>query len=227
MNILIIEDDEETAAFIASALTARGHEATVAGDGREGFELAAAHRFNAIVLDRMLPELDGLSVVALLRRKASPRRSSSSPICRASTTVSTDLKPAETTIWSSPSRSRNCWLGSWRSLAGRRSDGRRPCSKPATSKSTLSPHGAARRRGHRSAAARVPTARIFPAQRGPIVTRKMLLEKVWEFHFDPKTNIVETHISRLRAKIDRGRDAPLIQTVRGAGYMLRVPSPAP
>jgi two-component system OmpR family response regulator len=62
---------------------------------------------------------------------------------------------------------------------------------------------------------------------GRIVTRKMLLEEVWEFRFDPKTNIVETHISRLRAKIDRGREAPLIQTVRGAGYILRVPSPAP
>jgi two-component system OmpR family response regulator len=58
---------------------------------------------------------------------------------------------------------------------------------------------------------------------GRVVTRKMLLERVWEFHFDPQTNIVETHISRLRTKIDRGRPIPLIQTVRGAGYLLRVP----
>ena len=62
---------------------------------------------------------------------------------------------------------------------------------------------------------------------GRLVTRKMLLEQVWEYHFDPKTNIVETHISRLRSKIDRGRGASLIQTVRGAGYTLRVPNPAP
>ena len=61
---------------------------------------------------------------------------------------------------------------------------------------------------------------------GRVVTRTMLLEQVWEFHFDPKTNIVETHISRLRTKIDRGRDVSLIQTVRGAGYTLRVPNPA-
>ena len=62
---------------------------------------------------------------------------------------------------------------------------------------------------------------------GRLVTRKMLLEQVWEYHFDPKTNIVETHISRLRTKIDRGRGASLIQTVRGTGYTLRVPNPAP
>ena len=61
---------------------------------------------------------------------------------------------------------------------------------------------------------------------GRLVTRKMLLEQVWEFHFDPKTNIVETHISRLRAKIDRGRAVSLIQTVRGAGYTLRVANPS-
>ena len=67
MKILVIEDDEETAVFIATGLAARGHEATIAGDGRKGFELAAADRFDAIVLDRMLPALDGLAVVALLR----------------------------------------------------------------------------------------------------------------------------------------------------------------
>jgi two-component system OmpR family response regulator len=229
MKILIIEDDEETAAFIASALAARGHEATVAGDGRKGFELAAADRFNAIVLDRMLPKLDGLAVVALLRAEGV-----STPVLFLTNLSRVDervdgLEAGGDDYLAKPFEFEEL-MARLVALARRPTLG---SAAPTVLKSDdLEMDLVARtvRRGEEVIDLQPREFRLleyFLRSEGRIVTRKMLLEEVWEFHFDPKTNIVETHISRLRAKIDRGREAPLIQTVRGAGYILRVPSPAP
>ena len=228
MKILIIEDDEETAAFIASALSARGHEATIAGDGRKGFELAAADRFDAIALDRMLPELDGLAVVALLRAEGV-----STPVLFLTNLSRVDervdgLEAGGDDYLAKPFEFEEL-MARLVALARRPTLGSAPTVLKA---GNLEMDLVARtvRRGEEVIDLQPREFRLleyFLRSEGSIVTRKMLLEEVWEFHFDPKTNIVETHISRLRGKIDRGRDAPLIQTVRGAGYMLRVPSPAP
>jgi two-component system OmpR family response regulator len=228
MKILIIEDDEETAAFIASGLAARGHEATLAGDGRSGFELAAADHFDAIVLDRMLPQLDGLAVVALLRAE------------RVSTPVLflTSLSRIDERVDGLEAGGDDYLVKpfAFEELMARLSAlARRPTLGPAPTvlkAGDLEMDLVARtvRRGDKAIDLQPRAFRLlefFLRSEGRIVTRTMLLERVWGFSFDPKTNIVEAHISHLRAKIDRGREAPLIRTVRGAGYILRVPSSAP
>jgi two-component system OmpR family response regulator len=228
MKILIIEDDEEVAAFIACALAARGHEATVAGDGRQGFELAAADCFNAIVLDRMLPELDGLAVVSLLRAEGV-----STPVLFLTNLSRVDervdgLEAGGDDYLAKPFEFEEL-MARLVALARRPTLGSAPTVLKA---GDLEMDLVARtvRRGEEVIDLQPREFRLLEyllRSEGRIITRRMLLEEVWEFHFDPKTNIVETHISRLRAKIDRGREAPLIQTVRGSGYILRVPSPAP
>ena len=227
MNILVVEDDEGTADFIAAGLFARGHEATVARDGRAGYLRAVADRFDVIVLDRMLPELDGLSVVALMRREGV-----STPVLFLTNLSGIDdrvdgleaggddylVKPFafEELMARLVALARRPTLGSAATVL-----------KAADLEMDLVARTV--RRGVETIDLQPREFRLLEfllRSEGRLITRKMLLEQVWEFHFDPKTNIVETHISRLRTKIDRGREVSLIQTVRGAGYTLRVPNPA-
>ncbi len=228
MKILVVEDDEETADFISAGLEARGHEATVASDGREGFERATADRFDAIVLDRMLPELDGLGVVALMRADGL-----STPVLFLTNLAGIDdrvdgLEAGGDDYLVKPFAFEEL-MARLTALARRPTLGSSPTVLRA---GDLEMDLVARsvRRGGEAIDLQPREFRLLEflmRSEGRLVTRKMLLEQVWEFHFDPKTNIVETHISRLRTKIDRGRGASLIQTVRGAGYTLRVPNPAP
>src|SRR5271157_1107058 len=227
MKILLVEDDEGTAEFIAAGLKARGHEAEVARDGREGLERAIAYRFDAIVLDRMLPRLDGLGVVALMRAE------------RVSTPVLflTNLSGIDDRVDGLEAGGDDYLVKpfAFEELMARLSAlARRPTlgSSPTVLKAGDLEMDLVARTVQRAGENIVLQPREFRLlefllrSEGRLVTRKMLLEQVWEFHFDPKTNIVETHISRLRTKIDRGREVSLIQTVRGAGYTLRVPNPA-
>ncbi|HKN27439.1 MAG TPA: response regulator transcription factor [Roseiarcus sp.] len=227
MKILVVEDDEETADFIATGLEARGHEVTVAKDGREGFERATADRFDVVILDRMLPQLDGLGVVALMRAEGV-----STPVL-----FLTNLSGIDDRVDGLEAGGDDYLVKpfAFEELMARLSAlARRPTlgSSPTVLKAgDLEMDLVARtvRRGGEDIDLQPREFRLLEfllRSEGRIVTRKMLLEQVWEFHFDPKTNIVETHISRLRTKIDRGREVSLIQTVRGAGYTLRVPNPA-
>ncbi len=228
MKILVVEDDEETADFISAGLEASGHEATVARDGREEFERATADRFDAIVLDRMLPELDGLGVVALMRADGV-----STPVLFLTNLAGIDdrvdgLEAGGDDYLVKPFAFEEL-MARLTALARRPTLGSSPTVLRA---GDLEMDLVARsvRRGGEAIDLQPREFRLLEflmRSEGRLVTRKMLLEQVWEFHFDPKTNIVETHISRLRTKIDRGRGASLIQTVRGAGYTLRVPNPAP
>jgi two-component system, OmpR family, response regulator len=228
MKILIIEDDQETAAFIASGLAARGHEGTIAGDGRAGFEAAARDGFDAIVVDRMLPKLDGLAVVALLRAEGY-----STPVLFLTHLSRVDervdgLEAGGDDYLVKPFAFEEL-MARLAALARRPTLGSTPTVLRAGDLE-MDLIGRTVRRGGEPIDLQPREFRLLEyllRSEGRIVTRKMLLERVWEFQFDPKTNIVETHISRLRAKIDRGREAPLIQTVRGVGYLLRVPGPAP
>src|SRR5271165_3567509 len=228
MKILVIEDDEGTAGFIAAGLETRGHEAVVARDGREGLERATADRFDAIVLDRMLPKLDGLGVVALMRAE------------RVSTPVLflTNLSGIDDRVDGLEAGGDDYLVKPFaiEELTARLAAlARRPtlgASATFLQAGELNMDLVARtvkRKGEKIdlQPREFRLLEVLLRSEGRIVTRKMLLEQVWEFHFDPKTNIVETHISRLRTKIDRGREVSLIHTVRGAGYMLRVPNPAP
>ncbi len=225
MKILVIEDDAETAAFVADGLRERGHAAQVAGDGREGLEIAMTDRFDAVVLDRMLPHLDGLSVIALMRSEGL-----STPVLFLTNLSGIDdrvegLAAGGDDYLVKPFAFEEL-LARLMALARRPTLGSSPTVLVA---GDLEVDLVARtvRRGGESIDLQPREFRLLEhlmRSEGRIVTRKMLLEQVWDFHFDPRTNIVETHISRLRTKIDRGRAEALIHTVRGAGYVLRVPN---
>jgi two-component system OmpR family response regulator len=225
MKILVIEDDAETAAFVAEGLKDRGHEARIAGNGREGLALAIAERFDAVVLDRMLPQLDGLSVIALMRSEGL-----STPVLFLTNLSGIDdrvegLAAGGDDYLVKPFAFEEL-LARLQALARRPTLGSSPTVLTA---GDLEMDLVARtvRRGGEAVELQPREFSLLEyllRSDGRIVTRKMLLEQVWDFHFDPRTNIVETHISRLRTKIDRGRGEALIHTVRGAGYLLRVPN---
>ena len=205
-----------------SGLKACGHDAALAKDGRDGFRLAVAERFDAIILDRMLPALDGLGVVALMRAEGL-----STPVIFLTNLAGVDdrvdgLEAGGDDYLVKPFAFEEL-MARLVALARRPTWGRRRPGLAGDLEMDL-----VKRRVTRSGEAVDLQPREFQLleflmrSEGRLVTRKMLLEQVWDFHFDPKTNIVETHMSRLRTKIDRGRSAPLIRTVRGAGYQLRV-----
>lgn len=223
MKFLIIEDDAETAASVAAELKTRRHEVRIAGDGRAGFEAATEDRYDAIILDRMMPELDGLGVVTLLRAEGV-----STPVLFLTNLSGIDdrvdgLEAGGDDYLVKPFVFEEL-MARLTALARRPTLGSSPTVLTA---GDLEMDLVARtvRRGSESIDLQPREFRLLEfllRSEGRVVTRTMLLEKVWEFHFDPQTNIVETHISRLRTKIDRGRAVPLIQTVRGVGYLLRV-----
>jgi two-component system, OmpR family, response regulator len=225
VKVLVVEDDEGTAEFIAAGLATRGHEPTVARDGREGYERASADSFDVIVLDRMLPKLDGLGVVALMRKDGV-----STPVL-----FLTNLSGIDDRVEGLEAGGDDYLVKpfAFEELMARLTAlARRPtlgASQTLLKAGDLEMDVVARsvRRGGESIDLQPREFQLLEfllRAEGRLVTRTMLLEQVWEYHFDPKTNIVETHISRLRSKIDRGGPS-LIQTLRGAGYSLRVPNP--
>jgi two-component system OmpR family response regulator len=220
MRVLIIDDDRGNADSIATGLESAGHGAAIVGTGRQGITLAIERGFDAIVLDRMLPDLDGLSVVALMRAEGL-----STPVLFLSVLSGLDdrvqglraggddylMKPFEfeELVARLEALARRSALGSTRLSAG---DLEMDLLKRAV------------RRGGELIELRPREFRLLETllrSDGRVVTRRMLLERVFQLHFDPKTKIVETHMSRLRAKLERGRNDPLIYTTRGAGYALR------
>ena len=224
MKILLIEDDAETADYIIRGLTDEGYAASVAIDGREGLARAMAEEWDLLIVDRMLPALDGLSVVENVRRARS--------------TVSILFL---TTLGGVDDRVHGLNAGADDYLV-----------KPFAFSELTARVAALDRRARRGAidltlrvadlemnlVSRVvsrngETIDLLPREfrlleylmkhAEQTVTRTMLLENVWEVHFDPNTSVVETHVSRLRSKVDRGNAVALIHTVRGIGYTLRAP----
>jgi two-component system OmpR family response regulator len=226
MKVLVVEDDAGTAEFIVAGLRARGHEAVVAHDGRAGYERASGDLFDAIVLDRGLPKLDGLGVVALMRKDGV-----STPVLFLTNLSGIDdrvdgLEAGGDDYLAKPFAFEEL-MARLTALARRPTLGAQTTRLKAGDLEMDLVARTVRRRGEAIdlQPREFRLLEYLMRSEGRLVTRKMLLEQVWEFHFDPKTNIVETHISRLRSKIDCGGPS-LIQTVRGAGYTLRVEDPA-
>ncbi len=223
MRILIIEDDQEAAAYLIKAFREAGHAADHAADGLEGYALARDGDYDVLIVDRMLPKMDGLSLIGGLREQKVE-----TPVLILSALGQVDDR-----------------------VKGLRAGGDDYLAKPYAFSELLARIEVLARR--RSAASGEPTlyrvgdleldrlahevrraGKEIPLQprefrlleylmkhAGKVVTRTMLLENVWDYHFDPQTNVIDVHISRLRGKIEKGRDAQLLHTIRGAGYMIR------
>lgn len=221
MKILVAEDEIETARYIARGLEELGHVVDLAHDGRDAFMLATGEAYDVLIIDRMLPGMDGLSMVRAIRATG-------------------DLAPVLflTALDGVLDRVAGLEAGGddylvkpfeFVELAARiNALARRPRTGPVETELVVGPLRIdllSRRvtRSNREIDLQPQEYRLLEylmrhAER--VVTRTMLLEGVWGFHFDPKTSVVETHISRLRSKLDREGETPIIKTIRGAGYMV-------
>ncbi|MES2056418.1 MAG: response regulator transcription factor [Pseudomonadota bacterium] len=222
MRILIVEDDAETRSFVMRGLSEAGHHVAAAADGREGVFLATDGAFDAIVVDRMLPGIDGLSVVRMLRAGGS-----ATPIL-----MLTAMGSIEDRVEGLNSGADDYLVKpfAFSELAARiNALGRRPTSQAEPNRLSVGDieldfeRRTVKRAGRRVVLQPREFALLAELMRNPrrVMTRTMLLERVWDFDFDPKTNIVETHLSRLRSKLNAGFDDDAIETIRGAGYMIR------
>lgn len=223
MRLLLIEDDSETAAFIAEGLGEQAHELHVAAQGRAGLVRAAGELWDVIIVDRMLPGLDGLSIVRMLRAS-----DVTTPVLFLTTLDGIDDRVAGLNAGADDYMVKPFALAEL--VARVAALGRRrqlPVAVTQLRVADLEMDLLARtvRRGPEPVTLQPREFRLLEhlmRREGEVVTRTMLLEQVWDFHFDPNTNIVESHVSRLRDKLGRG-EPELIHTVRGAGYMLRAP----
>ena len=225
MRILLIEDDVETAAYVVDRLKVGGHAADHAAEGRDGLHLALTGGYDALVVDRMLPGFDGLVIVKALREAGRQ-----TPVLFLTARGGIDDRVEGLDAGGDDYLTKPFAFSEL--MARLNALVRRP---PLSQiKTTLRVAdlemdllGRKVRRGAREIDLQPREFRLLEylmRNADQVVTRTMLLEHVWEFHFDPKTKIVETHISRLRSKVDRGVERALIHTIRGAGYVIRAPS---
>jgi two-component system OmpR family response regulator len=222
MRLLLIEDDAEVRAFVAKGLTEGGHAVDCASDGREGLFLATTEPYDALIVDRMLPELDGLTIVQTLRGADNPV-----PILILSALGEVDdrvkgLRAGGDDYLVKPfAFSELC--ARLDALLRRARAAEAPDVELVVGDLVMDRLTREVRRGETSIELKPREFRLLEylmRHAGQVVTRTMLLEHVWDYHFDPQTNVIDVHISRLRAKIDRDFDVPLLKTVRGAGYRL-------
>ena len=222
MHILLIEDDTEAAKFLVKGLRESGYSVDHAADGREGLFRATEGQFDLVVTDRMLPHLDGLTVIQLMRRKGI-----TTPVLVLSALGSVDdrvrgLKAGGDDYLTKPFAFVEL-LARIEALSRRRSS---VADATKLKVADLDFDLLARRvtRGGREielTARELKLLEVLMRRAGQVVTRTMLLEGVWDLHFDPQSNLIDVHISRLRQAIDRGAERQLIHTVRGSGYVLR------
>jgi len=225
MRILVVEDDREVAGFVVRGLKEAGHVVEHADNGRDGLFLAASEPFDAMILDRMLPGgIDGLRVLETLRGQKN-----TVPVLILSALAEVDervkgLKAGGDDYMTKPFAFSEL-LARVEALV-RRGKPEGPVTKLEVADLVLDLLSRQVKRAGQKIDLQPREFRLLEylmRYAGQVVTRTMLLEAVWDFHFDPKTNIVETHISRLRSKVDRGHARELIHTLRGAGYCLREP----
>ena len=222
MRILVVEDDKDAASWLVKGLKESGHIVDLAADGDRGLELAGNANYDVLIIDRMLPKMDGLALTRQLRQQENKV-----PILILSALSDVDER-----------------------VKGLRSGGDDYLAKPYSfaellarveglgARQLLDPKDAKLKamdlemdlmtrtvtRGGKPIILQPREFKLLEfllRNAGHIVTRTMLLENVWDYHFDPQTNVIDVHVSRLRGKLDKGFDQPLLQTVRGAGYMIR------
>lgn len=224
MKILIVEDDDEAAKFLIKGFGESGHNPIHAADGDTGLHLAKTEQFDVLILDRMLPKLDGLSLLKQVRASGD-----NTPALILSALGAVDdrvegLRSGSDDYLTKPYAFSEL-LARVEVLAKRTN-----IDEGDTSLSVGDLHlDRLTREVSRSGQKILLQPREFRLltylmqNAGTVVTRTMLLEKVWDYHFDPQTNVIDVHISRLRGKIDKDFDEPMLLTIRGAGYKLQVP----
>ncbi len=222
MRVLIVEDDREIAHFVQRGLKESGHGADVVFNGDDGLEHALSGDYDVIIVDRMLPGRDGLSLIQAVRASGSR-----TPVLILSALGEVDdrvkgLKAGGDDYLTKP-------FALTELLARIEALGRR-ISPDETVTRYMVGDLALDRLTHKVTRAgdvivlqprEYRLLEYLMRNAGQVVTRTMLLEHVWDYHFDPQTNVIDVHVSRLRGKIDKGFDKPLLHTVRGAGYMMR------
>ena len=224
MKLLIVEDDQEAAGYLKRALSEAGHAVDFATDGRDGLMLAAGEPYDVIVLDRMLPQVDGLAILRTIRASG----------VKTPVLLLTALGGIDDRVEGLEAGADDYLVKPFafaELLARVNALARRPPTQELRAELSVADlkldvlKRTVTRAGRRIdlQPREFQILEYLLRHAGRVVTRTMLLESVWDFHFDPKTNIVETHMSRLRGKVDRGHGRDLIHTVRGAGYVLREP----
>ncbi len=222
MKILLIEDDREAASYLVQALDESGHVTHHAADGETGYAMATSMEYDVLIVDRMLPRRDGISIVEGLRGQENH-----TPVLILSALGEVDdrvtgLRAGGDDYLVKPYAFTEL-LARIEVLARRQS--------PAEAATALQVGDLTldrlSRKVERAGEAIILQPREFRLleylmkHAGKVVTRTMLLENVWDYHFDPQTNVIDVHMSRLRGKIDKGHASPLLHTIRGAGYMVR------
>ena len=225
MRVLVVEDDTDTAAYIVEGLRQGGHLADQVADGRDALFLATSNSYDVMVIDRMLPGLEGLALVQSIRGTGVQ-----TPILFLTARGGIDDRVAGLEVGGDDYLVKPFAFSELNARLAALA--RRPPLTQAETKLRVADLemdllGRRVKRGD-SIVDLQPREFLlleyFMRNAGRVVTRTMLLEHVWEFHFDPKTKIVETHISRLRSKLNKSGAAELIHTVRGSGYVIRAPS---
>ena len=222
MRILVIEDDANVSGFVAKGLREAGHVVDLADNGKDGLFLATTEAYDALVLDRMLPQVDGLAVLRTLRTSGN-----ATPVLLLSALGEVDdrvqgLRAGGDDYLTKPFAFVEL-LARIEALARRPRAGAAPETLLRVADLELDLLARTVRRGGQAIELQPREFRLLEylmRHAGQVVTRTMLLEAVWDYHFDPQTNVIDVHVSRLRAKLDRGHARPLIHTVRGAGYRL-------
>lgn len=222
MKILIIEDDREASGFLKKAFAEAGHIADVAMDGETGFTLADTGTYDVYVVDRMLPVRDGLSVIAELRAKGNKTPALILSALGEVDDRVTGLRAGGDDYLTKPYAFSEL-------LARVEVLNRRTGAKDVETLYQVGDLELDRLSHSVSRAGQEITLQprefrlleYLMRHAGQVVTRTMLLENVWDYHFDPQTNVIDVHISRLRSKIEKNFEKPLLHTVRGAGYMIR------
>jgi two-component system OmpR family response regulator len=221
MRVLVIEDDSSVAEFIRQGLTEAGYTVDHAADGEQGLILARSSDYGVLIVDRMLPIVDGLTIIKTIREEGV-----STPALILSALGEVDdrvqgLKAGGDDYLVKPFALVE--LLARVEVLGRRADTNAPETslKVADLEMDLLSHKVVRAGSNILLQPReFRLLEYLMKHAGQVVTRTMLLENVWDYHFDPQTNVIDVHISRLRQKIDKEFDYPLLNTVRGAGYML-------
>ena len=222
MHILLIEDDTEAAEFLVKGLRESGYEVHHAQDGRDGLAHATDGHFDLVITDRMLPQVDGLAIIQAMRQKGV-----TAPVLVLSALGTVDdrvvgLKAGGDDYLTKPFAFAEL-LARIEALL-RRSSGTADVTKLKVADLELDLLARRVVRGGREIELTAREMRLLEflmRRAGQVVTRTMLLEGVWDLHFDPQSNLIDVHISRLRQALDRGSENPLIHTIRGSGYVMR------